>query len=224
MKEILETICSIAAFASLLAFIVGIFSPSTVKCKSRGQVALLYLFLFVVFVTISPHPDREIAVSTTSYVETPPQQEQQKTPSEKSESTKSETKSGRGQPLVAGHFIYTVQSFSFKKSVGDTYTGSTADGIYLMVNLTIKNVSDRTRTIDGSSYTVTDQNGNQYEYSTEASTSLELMGRNTFFLRECQPNISTKGVLIFEVPKKDEYYLHLAGDLWGNRSQKILLK
>lgn len=61
MKEILETICSIAAFASLLAFIVGIFSPSTVKCKSRGQVALLYLFLFVVFVTISPHPDREIA-------------------------------------------------------------------------------------------------------------------------------------------------------------------
>ena len=117
-----------------------------------------------------------------------------------------------------------MQKISYKKSVGDSFNGSTADGIYLLVDLSIKNISDETRTLDGTSYYVTNKNGVKYEYSVDGATSLEMAGKNTIFLKECQPNITTTGVVIFEVPQKDEYYLHLAGDFWGRKSSKVLLK
>lgn len=217
MGTILETICTIAAFASLLAFVVGMFSPTAVKCKTRGQVALLYIFIFFVIIYISPSPTREIEAPVTSSEETHPRQE-------KHEPAPVESEASIGVPVEAGHFIYTVQKISYKKSVGDSFNGSTADGIYLLVDLSIKNISDETRTLDGTSYYVTNKNGVKYEYSVDGATSLEMAGRNTIFLKECQPNITTTGVVIFEVPKKDEYYLHLAGDFWGRKSTKVLLK
>lgn len=217
MGTILETICTIAAFASLLAFVVGMFSPTAVKCKTRGQVALLYIFIFFVIIYISPSPTREIEVPVTSSEETHPRQE-------KHEPAPVESEASIGVPVEAGHFIYTVQKISYKKSVGDSFNGSTADGIYLLVDLSIKNISDETRTLDGTSYYVTNKNGVKYEYSVDGATSLEMAGKNTIFLKECQPNITTTGVVIFEVPQKDEYYLHLAGDFWGRKSSKVLLK
>ncbi|EXZ62253.1 hypothetical protein M107_3596, partial [Bacteroides fragilis str. 3725 D9(v)] len=37
-------------------------------------------------------------------------------------------------------------------------------------------------------------------------------------------NVTTKGTLVYEVPMKGEYYLHLAGDFWGTNSVRVLLK
>lgn len=100
MGTILETICTIAAFASLLAFVVGMFNPASVKCKTRGQVALLYIFIFFVITYISPSPTREIEVPVTSSEETHPRQE-------KHEPAPVESEALIGVPVEAGHFIYT---------------------------------------------------------------------------------------------------------------------
>lgn len=223
----METILMLISLLALLAFIVGMFSPETVKCKSRGKVALIYLGIFFIFATIgsslypvedetvTPHATSQAAEQVANNSETQQvSQEQEEQPVE----------SSIGTPIEIGHFVYTVQSVQFRKTVGNSFFGETADGIYLIVNLSIKNISKETRTLDGSLFAVTDKSGVKYEYSVDASTALELSGSKTLFLKDCQPNITTKGVLAFEVPQKDEYYLHLVGSFWGSKSARVLLK
>lgn len=48
----METLLSIIAGLSFLAFLVGLIKPAAVKCPSRGRVALIYLGIFVVCVGI----------------------------------------------------------------------------------------------------------------------------------------------------------------------------
>lgn len=44
----METVLSIIAALSLVAFVVGMFSPKTVKCSSRGKVALIFIGIFLI--------------------------------------------------------------------------------------------------------------------------------------------------------------------------------
>lgn len=44
----METVLMILAALSLVAFLVGMFSPKTVKCSSRGKVALIFLSAFLI--------------------------------------------------------------------------------------------------------------------------------------------------------------------------------
>ena len=99
----------------------------------------------------------------------------------------------------------------------------TADGIYLLVDLSLKNIDNESHMLDNSFFSITDLDGNKYEYSTNGSTALEMSGGKTLFLKQCQPNIATRGILIFEVPQKDKYYLHLVGSFWGTKSVRVLL-
>jgi hypothetical protein len=246
----METILVLVAIVSLIAFVVGMFSPKTVKCKSRGKVALIYMSLFFISAIIGSFFSKPSNISAespetpdqTSQVESSESVNQEKRtdqevkssdqtfqtessePTNQEKQTNQEVESSIGKPVQIGYFVYTIQSVSFRKSVGDEFMSETADGIYLLVNLAIKNISDKTRTLDGSLFAVTDKNGTKYEHSTEASTALEISGKKTLFFKECQPNITTKGVLVFEVPEKGEYYLHLIGSFWGVRSARVLLK
>ena len=221
MENFVIFILLFGVLGALITFVIGMFSPKTVKCKTRGKVSLVYLLtalgLFILAtILIPPSENQETPSQTTNPVvqELPAAEETQK----------QEVESSLGKPIEIGNFIYTIQSVSFRKSIGDEYFGETADGIYMLVNLSIRNISDETRTLDGSLFAVTDVNGTKYEFSTEASTALEMSGKKTLFLKECQPNITTKGCLVFEVPEKGEYYLHLIGSFWGVESVLVLLK
>ena len=44
----METILRIIAALSLVAFVVGMFSPKTVKCSSRGKVALIFIGILLI--------------------------------------------------------------------------------------------------------------------------------------------------------------------------------
>ncbi len=213
----METILMLVALLSLVTFVVGMFNPKTVKCKSRGKVAFVFISLFFLSSIIGSRLSEEsesIAKTTT----------QEETSTQQFKSENEEIESSIGKPIEIGHFVYTVQNVSFRKSIGDEFFRETADGIYMIVDLSIKNVSNKTRTLDGSLFAVTDKSGTKYEFAINASTVLEMSGKKTLFLKECQPNITTKGVLVFEVPEKGEYYLHLIGSFWGVKSVRVLLK
>ena len=213
----METICMLIFFLSFLAFVVGMFNPQNVKLKSRGKVALVYLGVCLVAVVIASSFNESETGNSVS-------QRERTSVSMEDADQEQEAEGSIGKPVEVGHFIYTVQSVSFRKSIGDEWFGETADGVYLLVNLTIKNISGETRTLDGSLFSVTDRDGVKYESSVEATTALEMSGAKTLFLKKCQPNITTKGVLVFEVPQRDEYYLHLLGNFWGSSSVRVLLK
>ncbi len=145
---------------------------------------------------------------------------------EKSQKAKEneEIETSIGKEVSIGHFTYIVNDISFKKTIGESYFNEEADGIFLIVNLTILNTSDETRTLNGSLFYLTDKDDVKFEHSTRGSSILEMSGKKTLFLKECQPRIKTKGSLVFEVPEKGDYYLHLVGSYWGVKSTRILLK
>lgn len=234
MENFLILLLLFGSFMAFVVFIIGMFNPKTVKCQTRGRTALIYLSVsigcfFWACVTItmitpkSDLTDEQYNIIATEIAEATSDNDKNLHSQETSKSAK-EVESSIGKPIQIGYFIYKIQNIQFRKTVGNEYFGETADGIYMLVNLSIKNISNETRTLDGSFFAVTNKNGVKYEFSTDASTALEFSGGKTLFLKKCQPNITTKGTLIFEVPQKDEYYLHLIGSFWGEQSVRVLLK
>ncbi len=179
-------------------------------CSSRGKVALIFVSVFFVSAIIggSLSEDKEVISGN-------PQTQESK--------TQSQEKSAIGTEVRVGNFVYRVSDFSFRKSVGNEFVGETANGIYLLISLDLMNVDDEPHTLDGSLFSITDLDGRKYEYSTNGSTALAMSGYKTLFLEQCQPNIQMSGILIFEVSRKDKYYLHLAGGFWSSKSIRILL-
>ena len=212
----MEAIIALTALLSLGAFVIGMFSPKTVKCSSRGKVALVYIgsFFGLMFINSSLSEKTKDTPSQMTTQEISMLTEEQVSQI----SEQKEVESSIGKPIQIGHFIYTINNVEFRKSVGNEFVGETADGIYMLVNLSIKNVSKETRTLDGSLFAVTDTDG------IAASTALEMSGKKTLLMKECQPNITTKGILAFEVPQKGVFYLHLIGSFWGTETVRVLLK
>ena len=213
---------------ALVALIIGMFNPQTVKCRSRGRVALIYVSAFFVFLIVGgvllPEPEENYQVNTEAVQSEDADCLEESVAKREKPSYAEEEESAVGQEVEVGHFVYVVTGVSFIKSIGDEFIGETADGVYLLINLSIKNISKETRMLDNSSFMLTDKKNIKYEYAINAATTLEMSGYKTLFLKECQPNIVTKGVLVFEVPSPGEYYLHLVGNFWGGKSKKILLK
>jgi hypothetical protein len=120
-----------------------------------------------------------------------------------------------GEQISVANFTYRVSHVAFKKTVGNEFTSETADGIFLIVDLSLMNTSDKTRTLDNSMFKLVNESGIEYASSTNGSTALELSGTETLFLKQCQPNIQTSGALIFEVPSStDRYTLKVSGGFW----------
>ncbi len=130
-----------------------------------------------------------------------------------------------GAIVKVGNFEYKVNSYNFEKSIGNDFYSKTADGVYLIINLTIKNVSKESRTLDGSMFYLYDSRGTKFEYSTEGATALELVTDKTMFLKDFHPNIPTEGQIVFEVPSADDHYLlQVTGGFWSGKQANIQIK
>ena len=66
----METALRIVAALSLVAFVVGMFSPKTVKCSSRGKVALIFIAIFLVSGFIGASLSKETNPVTNEEVNT----------------------------------------------------------------------------------------------------------------------------------------------------------
>ncbi|MGV6946001.1 DUF4352 domain-containing protein [Sphingobacterium kyonggiense] len=218
----------IAVLGALILPPVSDWMKSNFKFWTQKPIRYVsYIIIFVLFAsTIETSPQQPATVYNVS--------EQNKTEQSNSQpqepqieeelpviETTEEKIIGIGQPTEVGNFIYTVEKTNFKKSIGDEFLNQQADGIYLLVTLSIKNISNESRTLDNSLFKLTDDNGTEYESSTDGSTALEFSGGKSIFLKQCQPNITTKGTLVFEVPQKGEYNLHLSGGFWNGNTVVI---
>jgi|GEM_PF-401830 len=141
-----------------------------------------------------------------------------------STSSKSVTKSKIGDTVKVGDLTYRVKDIGFAKTVGNEMMRKTADGVFFLVDLSIINTSSESKTLDNSLFSLIDDKGTKYEVSQDGSTALEMSGVKTLFLKQCQPNIETSGILVFEVPPIDRSYsLVLSGGMWSGDTAEVLL-
>jgi hypothetical protein len=128
-----------------------------------------------------------------------------------------------GDHINIGNFSYVVNSVGYTKTVGNQFYQKKADGIFLVINVTFINNDKEERMLDNSLFKLTDASGNEFSSSTEGETALEMINKETLFLKECNPHISKTGLLIFEVPQESVYELHLSGGFWTGEAATVKL-
>jgi hypothetical protein len=107
---------------------------------------------------------------------------------------------GIGQEYRDGKFAFTVTKI--KKGVhrvGDQYLGQTAQGQFVLVSVTVRNIGNEARTFDNSSQKLTDSQGRGFDADGQATIA---MGeQSNAFLKDINPGNGVKGILIFDVPQ-----------------------
>lgn len=128
----------------------------------------------------------------------------------------------RESEFIVGNFKFNISKSEFKKEIGNALYKKEADGVYILVNLTVTNLTKEPRTLSGAMFKVFDDDNYEYGFSNDASGALELNKINTFQLIELPPQIPKKGTIVFEVPSKEKSYsLYLPGGVWSNEKKII---
>ena len=106
---------------------------------------------------------------------------------------------GIGREYRDGKFAFTVTRI--KKGVhrvGDQYTGQTAQGQYVLVYVTVRNIGTEASTFDNSSQKLTDVQGRNFDSDTGATIS---MTDANAFLKDINPGNGVNGILVYDVPQ-----------------------
>jgi len=103
-----------------------------------------------------------------------------------------------GTPVRDGKFEFTVTGVDpGKSSIGTAPLDKTAQGQFVLVHLTVRNVGNQPQTFDQSSQKGTDQQGRQLSPDTTAAIYTDPNN----FLAQINPGNSVQGILAFDIPK-----------------------
>ncbi|WP_198167004.1 DUF4352 domain-containing protein [Microbispora sp. ATCC PTA-5024] len=107
---------------------------------------------------------------------------------------------GLGDVVKDGKFAFKVTKVEKGLSqVGEGFTVSKAQGQYVLIHLTVKNIGDEAQMFTDSAQKLIDIKGRQFDADSGAA-ALGLSGSNAF-LNNINPGNSVKGILLFDVPK-----------------------
>lgn len=99
-----------------------------------------------------------------------------------------------------GKFAFKVTKVDKGLSqVGESFTVSKAQGQYILVHLTVKNIGDEAQLFSDSAQKLVDARGRTFDADSGAA-AIGLKDSNAF-LNNINPGNSVKGILLFDVPK-----------------------
>jgi len=107
----------------------------------------------------------------------------------------------KSNPVKVGETVqlegtrYTVKKVVKKARVGGPY-GEKADGVFVVVTLTIENMKDETKTFVDSAAKLVAADGNEYATDDDG----QIYAQNSLVLEDMQPKLPKTGVLVFDVP------------------------
>jgi Telomeric repeat-binding factor 2. len=107
---------------------------------------------------------------------------------------------GIGRQYRDGKFAFTVTKIKKGvRRVGDQYFGQTAQGQFVLVYVTVRNIGDEARTFDSSGQKLTDAQGRDFD--ADGAATIAMGEQSNAFLKDINPGNGVKGILIFDVPK-----------------------
>jgi len=131
-----------------------------------------------------------------------------------------------GDRVEVGNFAYTVNSYYTTDKIGrdlmGTFMGEKADGIFLVVDVTIENIGKESKTIWASNIKVVDDQKRTFEHDTAAEFYLE--NDQKFIFEQLQPGLPKTGKIVFDVPKDIRGVLQISADsMWSDEVKYISL-
>lgn len=106
---------------------------------------------------------------------------------------------GVGDTLTLEGTSYTVTDAVTAKKVGEEFTEVEADGVFVIVKLTLENQKDEPATIVEDLVRL--QGGNGKEYTTDFDAAIAF-DNPLLLAEEIQPELAKKVVAVYDVPKK----------------------
>jgi len=126
-----------------------------------------------------------------------------------------------GDKVTVGTFAYTFHDYQTNAIVGSEYLAEEADGIFLIFDVTIENIGDKSEHIWGSYVKVIDDQGRSFEHDTTA----EIYSDDSFSFEQMQPGLPKKGKIIFDVPKDIKGYIEISSDsMWSDEKKYVSWK
>ncbi|MCT9932240.1 DUF4352 domain-containing protein [Planotetraspora sp. A-T 1434] len=124
----------------------------------------------------------------------------EKSTDEKTKSGDEPKRAGVGDIVKDGKFAFKITKVQKGLSqVGEGFTVSKAQGQYVLVHLTVKNIGDEAQMFSDSAQKLIDGKDRQFEADSGAA-ALGLKDSNAF-LNTINPGNAVNGILLFDVPK-----------------------
>ncbi len=195
----METALRIVAALSLVAFVVGMFSPKTVKCSSRGKVALIFIAIFLVSGFIGASLSEETNPVTNEEVNT----------------ISKEQEKPKEIPVLGKGSVYTMSYAN--NDVQITFADIKVNripnnGLNLVFTLRIKNNSNEKFFISNSGWKLLDSEKVEVEESGIYEPMFGDFAPGTFFFTIVEPNIGKEEKVGYSV-KEGTYYLSIDGKI-----------
>ena len=113
-------------------------------------------------------------------------------------SANGKTAAGIGTPVRDGKFEFTVTAVDPGKStIGTGSISKTAQGQFVLVHVTVRNIGNQQQFFDQSSQKMIDQQGRQLSPDTTAGVYVDPNN----FLAQINPGNSVEGLLVYDIPK-----------------------
>lgn len=133
------------------------------------------------------------AGSSTSQEEAPPQKS-----ASKGAEPKKASAPGIGSPARDGKFEFTVTKVEKGvQQVGSEFFNETADGQFVLVHITVKNIGDESQTLFDSEQKLKDAQGRSFSTDSSAAIAME---DNDVWLNEINPGNTASGTLVYDMP------------------------
>lgn len=201
----METILRIIAALSLVAFVVGMFSPKTVKCSSRGKVALIFIGILLISGLIGA----SLSEGTN------PVANEEATDSTLPKEREKEQEKPQEIPVLGKGSVYTIAYAN--KNVQITFADIKVNripdnGLNLVFTLRIKNNSNEQFFISNSGWKLLDSEKVEVEESGIYEPMFGDFAPGTFFFTVVEPNIGKEEKVGYSV-KEETYYLSIDGKI-----------
>ncbi|HEY9475617.1 MAG TPA: DUF4352 domain-containing protein, partial [Mycobacteriales bacterium] len=105
-----------------------------------------------------------------------------------------------GTEVRDGKFAFTVTKVQpGLDHVGEGFAEQKAQGEFVLVHVTVKNIGDEAQLFDASSQTLVDTQGRQYD--ADSGVAAIALADSNSFLNNINPGNSVAGILVYDVPK-----------------------
>ena len=191
----------IIAALSLVAFVVGMFSPKTVKCSSRGKATLIYLSAFLICGIIGASISDKSEITTETATQTDKEEPTKETPKDPKVLAKGDA---INLPYSNGNVEIIFKDIKVNRIPNN--------GLNLVFTVRIKNNSNERFFISNAKWKLLDSEKVEVEESGIYEPMFDDFAPGMFFFTVVEPNIGKEEQVGYSV-KEETYYLSLNGHI-----------